>query len=268
MADKKKFILACAMFLPFMVGASHVFAADEADMVQRVDRLERIVKGQGLISLLSRVEELQSEIQRLNGDNELLRHDLSTLRQQQRQLYMDLDERLQAQQAKAVTPSVELVLDETKITADETGELDASTPDNIDDLAAPELPDHGEPDYQSALQVLRSGQYEQAIDRFAGFIDAYPQSDYLPNAYYWQGEAHYVLRHFKQAMLSFKTVIDRFPDSNKAADALLKSGFSQYELDQVTEAKTILNDVINNYPDTPAARLAKVRLALIKQEAR
>ena len=248
---------------------ANVSVADEQQMTERIERLERVINGQGLMSLLGRVEALQSEVQRLNGDNELLRHELATLRQRQRQLYLDLDERLQAQAKQAKTPSVALVLDE--IAVDEL-EINAVPTENTLENAAvthnTATIDNGEEDYDRALKTLHGGQYEQAIDMFNLFIDDYPRSRYLPNAYYWQGEANYVLRDFKLAISSFQSVIERFPNSNKVADALLKRGFSQYELDQVAEAKTTLTNVMESYPDTSAARLAKVRLDLIKQEAR
>ena len=138
--------------------------------------------------------------------------------------------------------------------------------------AAPEISpvavENGEAAYQSALQTLRSGQYEQAVIALAAFPEQYPQSSYLPNAYYWQGEASYVLRNFDSATVAFQTVIDQFPASSKVPDATLKLGFSQYELDQVDTAKATLMKVIERYPNTSASRLAKVRLDRIKQETR
>ena len=89
----------------------------------------------------------------------------------------------------------------------------------------------------------------------------------MPNAYYWQGEANYVLRNFDLAITAFQTVIERFPVSSKVPDALLKQAFSQYELGQVALAKTNLKRVIEQYPTTSAARLAKVRLERLDKEA-
>ncbi len=251
--------------------SGNVSVADEVEIAQRVDRLEHIVNGQGLISLLNRVEHLQDEIKRLHGDNELLRHELTTLRRRQRELYLDLDVLLQAQAVTTIAavegPVLdEMIPDQIDVMSDDSVSINQTI--NTGDDATSLAVDHDENDYQSALQVLRSGEYEQAIDMLDVFIDSYPQSDYLPNAYYWQGEANYVLHRFDLAILSFQTVIDRFPMSNKVADALLKRGFSQYELDKVTEAESTLTTVIESYPDTPAARLAKVRLAIIKQEVR
>lgn len=273
----KKALVLALMLTPMM---SHSVLADEAALSQRIERLERIVKGQGLMSLLGRVDQLQNEVQRLNGDNESLRHELEMMQKRQRELYLDLDQRLQNQAVIAPAPAVEL-LPIAPVVTDLATEKDVKLPATVvKQVAAVEKPqekptttpsvpvavENGEAAYQSALQTLRSGQYEQAITALTAFPEKYPQSSYLPNAYYWQGEANYVLRHFELAITAFQTVIDRFPASSKVADAILKQGFSQYELGKVEDAKTTLGRVIESYPNTSASRLAKVRLERIKQD--
>lgn len=277
----KKSLAVAIMLSPMM---ANVVWADEAALSQRVDRLERIIQGQGLVSLLGRVDQLQNEVQRLNGDNESLRHELELMQRRQRELYLDIDQRLQAQTVAVQTPVVPesemiappMIEPEQQNTDEQTSAIEpvsAVEPGGETEmLAAPETSpvavENGEAAYQSALQTLRSGQYEQAVVALAAFPEQYPQSSYLPNAYYWQGEASYVLRNFDSATVAFQTVIDQFPASSKVPDATLKLGFSQYELDQVDTAKATLMTVIKQYPNTSASRLAKVRLDRIKQETR
>jgi len=265
------------MISPMMVNSVW---ADEAALTQRIDRLERIIKGQGLVSLLGRVDQLQNEVQRLNGENESLSHELEMMKKRQRDLYLDIDQRLQEQTAAAIPTPVPVVVPdvnpvEETVPADSTDAIADVQPEdtaNVDIVSPPEVTpvavENGEAAYQSALQTLRSGQYEQAITALSAFPEQYPQSSYLPNAYYWQGEANYVLRHFDLAIVAFQTVIDRFPESSKIADAILKKGFSQYESEQLDLATATLTRVIEQYPSTSAARLAKVRLDRIKQAAR
>jgi len=276
----KKSIVLTLMLSPLMV---QTVWADEAALTQRIERLERIVKGQGLVSLLGRVDQLQNEVQRLNGENESLNHELESMKKRQRELYLDLDQRLQTQPAVAAVPTI--AVEPAEMVAVETTEVveminvqpepvangvepvpntaNVNTPET-----APVAVENGEAAYQAALQTLRSGQYEEAIKALSAFPKQYPHSSYLPNAYYWQGEANYVLRHFDLAIVAFKTVIDQFPASSKVADATLKQGFSEYELEQLALATATLTSVIDKYPSTSAARLAKVRLDRIKQVTR
>jgi tol-pal system protein YbgF len=248
--------------------------ADEALLTQRIERLERIIQGQGLVSLLSRVDQLQSDIQRLNGDNESLRHEIEQMQDRQRQLYLDLDQRLEEQKLVGsnsaltsetsapdlsdVTPSDE----QTQIGTTESTATEQTTEsvESTNVANAPVAVENGEAAYQAALQTLRSGNYEEAVKALTAFPQQYPQSSYLPNAYYWQGEANYVLRQFDEAIKNFQTVITSYPGSSKVADATLKLGFSQYEKGAVEQAKATLNSVMTEFPNTSAARLAKVRL--------
>lgn len=291
----KTALITALMLSPLCI---NVVWADEAALNQRIDRLERIIKGQGLVSLLSRVDQLQNEIKRLNGENEALHHELEVMQKRQRDLYLDLDGRLlQSQsQAVAITPptvavtNVDDVIEpiilqasspvktmqpaaeiQTPVAPEANAEVNTvpSAPAVERQVnAAPVAVENGEAAYQAALQTLRGGQYEQAIAALSAFPEQYPQSNYLPNAYYWQGEANYVLRHFDIAVTAFQTVIDRFPASRKVADATLKLGFSQYELGTIDTAITTLKKVVEQYPNTSAARLAQVRLDRINNANR
>ena len=258
--------------------------ANNQDLAQRVERLERIVKGQGLISLLGRVDQLQNEVQRLNGQNEELNHRIDQLKQSQRKMYLDLDKRLKSAQTPAPAAANNANQEQQSETADNTAQAAptssaseatdtmqqtqqaANTDNQAAPGSAPVSVENGEAAYQAALQTLRSGDYDKAISQLTAFPKQYPQSKYLPNVYYWQGEAYYVLRKFDDAIAAFQTVLDKFPNSTKVADAMLKRGFSEYEKGDTKKATQTLNTVIQQYPDTSAARLAKVRLDRIKQQ--
>jgi len=278
----KKTLVATLLFVPL---CTNIAWADDAALAERIARLERIVKGQGLVSLLGRVDQLQNDVKRLNGDNETLRHQLDEIKSRQREMYIDLDGRIQAPGVNE-TPTADLsendrtdeamVAESIDVEKVESSVVEKSTPakkvvEEQVSAAAPASPvaiENGEAAYQAALQTLRGGQYEEAIVALSAFPEQYPQSSYLPNAYYWQGEANYVLRNFDEAIKAFQIVIEQFPVSSKVADATLKQGFSQYELGQVDVAKANLARVIEQYPSTSAARLAKARLARIEKETR
>lgn len=244
--------------------------AEEAEPLQpRIERLERIIQGQGLMNLITRVDQLQNEVKRLNGENESLNHELEQMRKRQREMYIDLDERLQQAQTSAPMQPAEsdnpanAVEPPLNDSADVTESSESETNDS-----APASVENGEAAYQSALQTLRSGQYEEAVTALQAFPEQYPDSIYLPNAYYWQGEAKYVLREFTAAAALFQIVIDQYPSSTKVSDALLKRGFSEDETGDTQRAIATLNQVIEQYPDSSAAKLAKVRLDRIKQQSR
>lgn len=265
----KRFVL--ALIAGVLLTPVVSFAEDNTALLQRIDRLERIIQSQGLSNLITQVDQLQREVQRLHGKNEELVHELEKIQQRQREQYLDLDARLEvlASSPSSVSNSPAPSLDSADLASEETGAaIVEAVESNADSTTAgngPVAVENGEAAYQSALQTLRSGQYEEAITALASFPQQYPQSTYLANVYYWQGEANYVVRKFDQAIIAFQKVLDQYPNSNKVPDALLKRGFSEYEMGAGETAKATLNEVLAQYPDSSAARLAKVRLDRIQQ---
>lgn len=273
MPFKKQKQLAIAIMVGAFLAPS-VSWAEQESMQARMDRLERIIQGQGLTSLLTQVDQLQREIQRLNGTNEELSHKIDQMQQRQREQYLDLDQRiteLQQQPAATQPPvrsdSASMVNDsiDSELVDSELQPPAADQMDGAIDTLAPVAVESGEAAYQAALQDLRGGRYQEALTALGAFPQNYPNSSYLPNVYYWQGEAHYVVREFDKAIVAFDKVISSYPDSNKVSDALLKRGFSEFETGDTTKAQATLNQVIQQYPDTSAARLARVRLDRIQQ---
>ena len=265
---------------------SNMVWSNELELLKRIERLERIIQGQGLVSLLVRIEQHQNAIRKLNGRTETLKHKFNEIQRRQSELYSGVE---QWTEIGAVGSGVGGIGEISKLpsvtgqkltikkmvnelaTVDKVIGLDETTAppahlEKIDNINIMVPVDNGELAYQSALQILRSGQYEQAAAVLEAFPEQYPDSSYLPNAFYWQGETNYVLRNFDQAIVAFQTVIDQFATSNKVADAMLKQGFSQYELGQVGVAKKTLIAVMQKYPNTSVSRLARARLNRIRRQ--
>jgi len=206
----------------------------------RLLRIERILSNQSLLEQAQRVDSITNDVRTLRGQVEQLQHDQETARNQQRELYADLDRRLQAIESHAVAAAP----------------ATASAPAAEDDAAA----------YKKAFDLLKAGKYEEATSAFTQFISTYPQSTLLDNAHYWLGEARYVGKDFTGALKSFKTVVQKFPDSRKLPDAWLKIGYCQYELKNWKDSRDALKKVPQLAPDTSTAKLAEQRLAKLQAE--
>lgn len=205
-----------------------------AKVEQQVARVERITDNQSLLQLAGKVDSLQEDVRALRGELEVVKHQVQMTQDRQRDLYLDIDRRLQALEGGAAN----------------------SRPAVSGDNAA----------YQAAFDLLKNGQYEQAGKAFADFLQSYPDSRLRDNAQYWLGEAHYVNREFKQAITAFRTLIEQYPQSDKLPDAWLKRGFCQYELGEWAAAREALTVVTSRYPEHPAAGLAKGRLERMQKE--
>lgn len=223
------------------------------ELDNRLTRVERIVDNEGLSNLSTRIESLQADTQALRSQLEELQHEMEQANDRQRQLYLDLDQRLSALQNAAVR------LDEDRSV------LEGGT------LAPGALPVPGGTDranYQASFELLKQGRYEEAARALQQFMVTYPDSEYADNAQYWLAETHYVTQDYKTALAEFQVVLDRFPESRKLPDALLKIGFCNYELQRWQAARKALTTVAKQYPETTAARLANQRLERMDTEGR
>src|SRR5512139_3458882 len=70
-----------------------------SDLEARLMRVERIIENQSLIQLSTEVEKLRAENQALRGELDKLRYDSKNSDSRQRELYVDLDRRLQSIEA-------------------------------------------------------------------------------------------------------------------------------------------------------------------------
>jgi len=221
----------------------------------RVDRLDQIFNNQSLVNLSQNVDNLQQQINELRGDIQVLQHDQQLTVKQQRDLYSDLDKRLQ---------KLELGLNTASGPAAGSGAM--STAPSASSAAGAAAAGGDQAAYKQNFSLLKQGRYEDAINGFTNFIQQYPQSPLVPNAEFWMGEAHYQMSDFQGALVNYQAVIQGYPSSNKAPDALLKIGYSQYEMLKYTNARKTLESVIKQYPGTSVANLAKQRLQRIRKE--
>ena len=237
-----------------------VFAADTRNMTidQRLSRIERQMENQNLVEMFNRLQSLQREIEQIRGDLEVLSHDIKGMKKRQKDLYLDLDNRIQqvemAANAMGGVPSGDI--GESNLGFGGSGTEAAGVTEGV--------PVSEQEAYQQALAFLRDAKYKEAIEQFKIVLLTFPEGDYSDNAQYWMGEANYVIRDFNKAIEEFGKVISRYPSSAKIADAHLKIGFSYYELQDFAKAKASLEKVVKSYPKSTAARLAQSRLHQMK----
>ena len=207
---------------------------------QQVDRLQRTLENSQLVQT-----EMLQTIQSLQKDNQELRNELETLQfesgrsgDRQRELYLDLDTRLQSLESGRGSGGAL------------TGPSGEALPD---DKTA----------YQAAFDELKAGNYAEAGAGFEAFLAEFADSGLRDNAQYWLAETQYVRKNFDAALEGFQKVITAYPASRKLPDAWLKIGYCNFELENNDEARRALNTVISQHPESTAAKLARERLALM-----
>ena len=286
-----------------LMGLSGCAAPTQAtrNLERRIDRLERQTSNQGLVDMMNQIQQLQSEVQQLRGETEAITHGIDEVKKKQKNLYLDLDRRMLAQEGHTGPQQpAESHLDEdlsARVVTDQTPDDEASFSDAGETETSPaEIPQEASgqsPElyteqppvemaqsssaaaatnekaaYENVLETLKQGRYDTAIEQFNEFLATYPSGEYTGNAQYWLAEAYYVTRNFRAAQEGFQKVLSDYPQSAKAPDALLKLGFIEYERAHWVAARDTLYDVIKRYPQSSAARQANKRLSRMKSEKR
>jgi tol-pal system protein YbgF len=108
--------------------------------------------------------------------------------------------------------------------------------------------------YEAALTLVRSKQYDKALDAWSSFLVRFPDHPYAENATYWRGECFYAKGEYARAVEQFEGVIARFPFGNKTPDALLKLGLSQQRLGSQDQAMKTFAELRDRYPKSEAMR--------------
>jgi tol-pal system protein YbgF len=224
---------------------------DEID--RRLSAVERVLANGSLVDLTVQVDSLQRETAEIRGRTETVEYEAEITTNRQRELYVDLDERIRLLEERSQrAPSVVNVLDGGSLAPGQLPVPGGSDRDN----------------YQAAFELLKQQRYEPAALAFQQFLVSFPDSQLADNAQYWLAESYYVTDQFEEALKQFSVVIKQYPDSRKVPDALLKTGYCNYELQRWDDARKALTRVQSEYSDTTAARLAEQRLNRMDEEER
>lgn len=254
---RREYILALIAPLLLAAGCAVTPPAEDPVLLQldeldrRLSAIERILANGSLIELTMQVDDLQRQNAVLQGRTETLEHGAESTASRQRDLYVDVDDRLQGLERGLQSSAAVNVLDGGALLPGQLPVPGGSDRDN----------------YQAAFELLKEQRYEPAALAFQQFLVSYPESQLADNAQYWLAESYYVTDQFENALKEFEVVINKHPRSRKVPDALLKIGYSNYELERWDAARSSLARVQSEYPDTTAARLAEQRLKRMDEEA-
>lgn len=240
-----------------------------------------------LYEVLSRIEQLQSEVQQLRGVVEEQSQTIADIERKQNNMYSDLDSRVQA-----LTPSGSQASTQTVSTPPAAGNVQLQPPAPVAPAAATQpaaqaaapvaptpaveskpsasaattLANGNEKErYQQAYDTLRNGHNDQAVKMFEALLVDFPSGEFADNSQYWLGEAYKINREFDKARAAFGKVVSQYPNSSKVPDALLKIGYIEFDQQNIAKARDYLTRVTSSYPGTTAAHLASKKLAQMPQ---
>ena len=206
-----------------------------SDQVQRANDDNAALR-RSILELQTLIQQLQSEIATLRGQNEQLARDIADVQKGQKDIAQNIDDRLRKFEHQQVT------VDGRTFTAD-PAEQQA---------------------FEGALASFRKGDFVAAQAAFADFVKRYPQSGYRPSALFWLGNAQYANQDYRGAIANFRALLQQAPDHPRAPEAVLSIANCQIELKENANAKRTLDELVKAYPQSEAASAARERLARLR----
>jgi tol-pal system protein YbgF len=213
---------------------------DDAEARQQINTLKQELQGRletvsnGQFELANQIEEMRAESARLRGQIEVLLNEIETLKNRQRDFYIDLDNRMRQL---------------------ETNAQQHPAPTQTSGAGA------GGGSYESALGFLKEGRTAEALTELDTYINNHPESDNLPEAHFWAGTAALQTKNVAAANKYFNTVLGRWPKSAVAPDAMLGLANGQLAINDRNNARQTLQSLIDRYPSSNAAKTAKQHLS-------
>lgn len=240
--------------------------------VKRVERMEKVVRElraivfQGrdtgkpvvvqpaeteaqILTLGERIGDLEQTLQKVNGQNETLTHDLDQARRASAE-----------QKTRGDALEARLAALETKLTAMEAAAVQAAA----QPPAPPAPPADPAAAFKQARQFLLDGDYANAEAAFSAYVANYPDTPRAPEARYWLGETLFVREAYGDAAGSYLGAVRGWPQTSWAPDATLKLSRSLVALKKPADACKTLDELAKRYPKAPPAvvsRAASTRVA-------
>jgi tol-pal system protein YbgF len=261
---------------------------DSRQLDARLARIEKSLSSSSPLQMHESLQGVSRELRELRGEIELQRHELDQLKQRQRELYLDVDRRMQALESASAAAAPDATTPGSAAPAPVAAgaERPGASPATAQPpgaaasgSAAPgapppaagaaPAPPAGAPPvdaaaeqqaYRDAFELLKGGQFTQASAALTKFLAEYPSGRFTDNALYWLGESYYVSREFGPSLEAFEQLLVDFPDSPKRSHAMLKIGFIHDEEGRKDQARKVLSDLLKTYPQSTAASLADKRL--------
>jgi len=244
--------------------------AASGSVEQRLSKLENLLGSQVLMEQMQQMEQIRQELSELRELVENQENQFSMIKQRQRNLYQDMDRRLNDLEVGGNKSANTYIPAAPSTSASNIAPpVNANNKVNIQPAVVPAPNDkNGKQVYNRIYKTLKEGNYQQAIIDFNQFIKDYPESTYTDNAYFWLGQAYYLSRNNKLALKAFQKIVTDFPDGNKVKDAKLKIGYTYFEMKDWGSAQIALEKVIADYPGDKVAKSAQQRLQRIQRENR
>ena len=308
MLFKNKFLIHLLIFIFF----ANISFAQQDKMNELLDKLEKIQKdiqtlekavytknvnlpsdnillNEALTKQLSKISELEKQIQQMTQRYEENSYQLQQLTDKLNKVSNDNQLRLQQLEnnkfASDKVSSPKQVIEEKKISPpkisnqnvlnkEEVEETNANEDNSLKDnsvntesVKLKEKPNKAQAKilpkasaaerYKFAMNIMKAGDFEKAEIAFKEFVDAHAKHELAGSAQFWYGETFYIRQLYEDAAVAFLDGYQKYPNSPKAPENLLKLGVTLAELGETEQGCKMIANLKKAYPKTDASILQK-----------
>ena len=289
--NKKSFTVAivlCVLNIG-VFAAAPVKEAGPGEINQRLDRMEQLLNNQGLLDMLQKVEQLQQQLNHLRGEIEVQNHTLEQLKNRQRDLYTDIDQRLQRIEGGTVTGATDTSHSESTETQPGDGAPPLETLSPV--TAGPDMATTPSSEGPLTVEVINSTPVEQPAEAVTQPADATASTtadtaddeeiNIQPAAAERvedttdpiQLEAEYqqafkLLKQslYDQAIKAFQTFLAAHPNSDYSDNAQYWLAEAFYVTRQFESALVEYTNLVTNYPKSQKLTHALLKMGYTQQE--
>ena len=227
---------------------------------QKVGQLSAKVSNQSGLDLLNKLDDLQSQIEQLNGETSTLKQNQQNYQATQEQVNRSMQDQIQSNSNGSQTGKHVDNADGEASVATPTNNIavNSSNDNNINSASNTDTPqDNSQSQLNMALKRLKAHDFDNAIKQFRAIITKTKDHQIMSKANYYLAVAYVATKQYKNAIIIARKVVVSNPDDVNAPDAMRIIYISQTNLGLTKSANITANTLIRKYPNSDAAKKIK-----------
>jgi len=271
--------LAASILLAGVLVPSAVYAANKAPvttptspaMEKRLENIERLLQSNALLDMLQQIKSLQQEVAKLHGEIEVTNHALDQIKNRQRDLYTDIDRRLQSIEEPAIgdqSPAARTT--DSNPPLETLGQMETvSPPQNLNQTQAEAVAltlEQTEIQTETTTESVTSTTAETTSEPGSEPVKNTESDAVQIQAEYQQAFKLLKQAQYDQAIKAFDIFLQAHPENQYSDNAQYWMAEALYVKRQYEDAIKEYNNLVSNYPESQKVPHGLLKIGYSYQE--